>query len=105
MYIFNFNPRNANTAVTSGEQAFSFLDIAELCHLLSTDSYLDLVVGLHNSRITSVISGGMFGCLRDLLINKLPAVSISGVTLNKFTILWKTNRAYLNLHSVFSLSR
>ena len=35
------------------------------------------MVGLHNSRITSVISGGMFGCLRDLLINELPAVSFS----------------------------
>ena len=53
------------------------LDIAKLCHLLSTDSYLDLAVGLHNYRITSVVSGGMFGCLRDVLINELPAVSFS----------------------------
>ena len=31
--------------------------------------YLDLVVvGLHDSRITSVVSGGMFGCLKDVLI-------------------------------------
>ena len=30
------------------------------------------MVGLHGSRTTSVISGEMFGCLRDLLINELP---------------------------------
>ena len=35
------------------------------------------MVGLHDSRITSVISGRMFGCLKDVLINKLPAVSFS----------------------------
>ena len=42
---------------------------------MSTESYLHLVVGLHGSRITSVISGEMFGCLKDVLINELPAVS------------------------------
>ena len=42
---------------------------------LSTSSYLDLVVDFHGSRIISVISGGMFGCLKDALINELPAVS------------------------------
>ena len=51
--------------------------MAKLCYLLSTDSYLDLLVGLHNSRITSIISDGIFKCLRGVLINELPAVSCS----------------------------
>ena len=49
------------------------------------DSHLDLAAGIHNSRIISVISGGMFGCLRDSLINELPAVSFSD-TVNAFDL-------------------
>ena len=35
---------NVNTVFTSGEQRSSFLDIAYLCHRLSTDSYLDVLM-------------------------------------------------------------
>ena len=35
------------------------------------------MVGPQDSRITSAIPGRMFGCLKDVLINKLPAGSFS----------------------------
>ena len=48
-----------------------------MCHRLSTDSYLDLVDGRHDSKITLVTSDGSSAYLKASPINELPAVSFS----------------------------
>ena len=65
---------NVNTVFTSEKWGSSFLDIAYLCHCLSTDSYLYLVDSCHDSKITLVTSDGSSVYLKASLINELSAV-------------------------------
>ena len=65
---------NVNTVFTSGEYGPLFLNMAYLCHRLSTDSYLDVVDVCHSSKITLVTSGGGFVYLKASLKNELLAI-------------------------------